>query len=116
MASRRIWTVRSNSYGPDFPLVGDTAIAAIEAGFGAIAADLRLGGADGYRLLSVDAQYQGSILDGRGGIELTIVWTDAPAGRKGTGDRNEAIVWVTGRPDDMPEPHRFDLVPATDAA
>jgi hypothetical protein len=104
------------SRGCDIDLPGDSLADAICSGFSAIARDLGLGNAAGFRLYSVRAEHTRGILGGKGGIVVSIRHSGLPLAsgcamhcpsRPGCPHeppvrRTEA--WIEGKPADCPDP------------
>lgn len=113
MAEVRSWSVKSNSYRPDYAISGVTLAEAIEKNFARIARDALLPGQGTYRLVAVWAEYQPTILKGRGGVEVTIDAVVSPKAAKAAPDGapRRAVIWVTASAADLPARHDFKIRP-----
>lgn len=116
------WTYHAN-HGGDFGLTGDTLSEAICNGFTAIARDMGLGNAAGYRLVAVRAEYRHGILGGKGGIVLRVRHAGMPlaSGCTEHGTLTQHCIcrptervsegWIFGKPEDCPEPIEIAIRP-----
>lgn len=110
MADTQAWTVKSNSFRPDYTISGETLILAVQRSFERIARDVLRANASGYRIKAVWAEYRPGILRGRGGVELTIEHqVKAPKGSREDAGTERAVVWIHARPEDMKKRHDFSL-------
>jgi hypothetical protein len=102
-----------NDLGCDVSVSGDSLVDAICGNFLTIARLASLGSAAGFHLVWVTAAYKPGILGGNGGVELRIKHRGLGlAHRIARPGSRIATVWIYAGPEDLPEPHEFDIAGA----
>lgn len=103
------WSVKSNSYGADMEIAGDTLVEAIERDWQRVVHQSGgIGGAPGWHLDEVIAEYRDGILGGKGGVEVRITHRSLDMEARGpSGSPRVTRVWIHAKPADLPEPHTF---------
>ena len=105
--AQRTWTVESSSFGPSFVITGETLPLAVRSGLKNIVLDAFRGRVPESRIVSLRARWEDDILDGVGGVELTME-TISP-GRPKTETPSSHVTWIRAVPDDMPDPVSFPI-------
>lgn len=98
--------------GHRYRISGHTVIDAIEKNFSTIARNAKIGNGVGYVLTQVTAEYKDSILNGKGGIALSIRATGSDvlvAYDEDNDPERITEVWIEAEPENLQEKHEFEL-------
>lgn len=104
------WNVMSSSFGGSYKIFGNSLTEAIRGNFRKIVEDALGVAGKGRKMSSATAEFQQSILRGRGGVELTIEHVNKKAkNSKEARGVERTVVWIEAAPGDMPEKYAFKV-------